>query len=470
VTVAARCAELVTQGQTRWNTLPQNIMRGPAFYEALTRSILAGDAAPEAIVARLNQTLGHNWRWIKPLVRRYLKAFGANTRPRGNAVVRFLKDDIGIIRALNLYRRQIRIAHWISEPNRMQPVHAGRTWCAPAIESIGALAEWLRITPGELAWFADLRRNMARLGQGGYAGRLSHYHYRILAKEGGAIRLIEAPKERLKQIQKQILKEILEKIPVHPAVHGFRRGCSIKTFAAPHVGQRVVLRMDLRDFFPSISGPRVQAMFRTVGYPEPVANFLGGLCTNAAPRALWLEKGKSLDPLRMADARQLYAWPHLPQGTPAAPALANICAYRMDCRLTGLAEVCGAVYTRYADDLAFSGDENFERGVERFAIHATAILLDEGFTVHHRKTRVMRQGVRQYLTGVVTNRRLNIPRSDYDRLKAILTNCIHHGPESQNREAHADFRSHLTGRVSFVEMINAKRGAKLRNLLDKVQW
>jgi hypothetical protein len=228
--------------------------------------------------------------------------------------------------------------------------------------------------------------------------------------------------------------------------------------------------MDLRDFFPSISGPRVQAMFRTVGYPEPVANFLGGLCTNATPRALWLEKGRSLDPLRMADARQLYAWPHLPQGTPAAPALANICAYRMDCRLTGLAEVCGAVYTRYADDLAFSGDENFERGVERFAIHATAILLDEGFTVHHRKTRVMRQGVRQYLTGVVTNRRLNIPRSDYDRLKAILTNCVHHGPESQNRESHADFRSHLTGRVSFVEMINAKRGAKLRNLLDKVQW
>ena len=470
VTVAARCAEQVTQGQTRWSTLPQIMMRGPAFFEALADSILAGEAGPEAIAARLENTLGHNWRWIKPLVRRYLKAFGEQTRQRRKAVVRFLRRDDGIARALRLYPSQVRIAEWIGEPYRMQPVLAARVWLVPAIESIGALAERLHIAAGELGWFADLRRDLARLSSDNYAGPLSHYHYRILAKEGGAVRLIEAPKQRLKQIQKQILAEILEKIPVHPAVHGFRRGRSIKTFATPHVGQRVVLRMDLRDFFPSISAPRVQAVFRTAGYPERVANLLGGLCTNAAPRALWQEKGSTLDPLRMADARQLYAWPHLPQGAPSSPALANICAYRVDCRLTGLAEACGAVYTRYADDLAFSGDETFERGVERFAIHAAAILVEEGFTVQHRKTRVMRQGVRQYVAGVVANQRLNVPRPDYDRLKAILTNCIHLGPGSQNREARPDFRAHLQGRVSFVEMINARRGARLRSLFEQIRW
>lgn len=445
-------------------------MRGSAFYDALANSILAGDANPEAIVARLIRTLGRSWRWIKPLVRRYSGAFGSGTRPRRKAVVRFLKHDEGIYRALRLYGNQIRIAEWICEPNRMLAVREARAWNLPAIESIGGLAEWLGITPSETAWFADLRRNMARLGPEDYAGPLSHYHYRILAKEGGAIRLIEAPKERLKRLQKRILGEILEKIPVHPAVHGFCRGRSIKTFAAPHVGQRVVLRMDLRDFFPTISAPRIQAMFRTAGYPEPVANLLGGLCTNVVPRALWKEKGSGLDPLRMADARSLYAWPHLPQGAPSSPALANICAYRVDCRLTGLAEACGAAYTRYADDLAFSGGEMFERGVERFGIRAAAILLEEGFAVHHRKTRIMRQGVRQYLAGVVANERLNVPRSDYDRLKAILTNCIRHGPSSQNREAHADFRAHLAGRVSFVEMVNAPRGAKLRSLMERIQW
>ena len=355
-----------------------------------------------------------------------------------------------------MHRKEIRIAVWLAHTATMQPARAAQSWGVPAIETVGALAEWLQVTPGELEWFADLKRMIARR-EDGFEGPLSHYHYRILGKPGGDVRLIEAPKQRLKLMQRRILAEILEKIPLHPAVHGFRRGRSIKSFAAPHVGQRVVVRMDLRDFFPSISAPRVQALFRTAGYPEGVANLLGGLCTNAVPRALWATKAKGIDSLRMAEARESYAWPHLPQGAPTSPALANVCAYRVDCRLTGLAEASGAVYTRYADDLAFSGGADFERGAERFAVHAAAILLEEGFAVHHRKTRIMRQGVRQYLAGIVTNEHLNVIRRDYDLLKATLTNCVRHGWVSQNREGHAKFRAHLTGRVSFVEMVNATR-------------
>jgi len=443
-------------------------MPGSGFHTALANSILAGDPSADATVARLTHTLGHDWRWLRPLVRRYRLHFGTEVRPKRRDVVRFLRVDEGLARALSRPHTPVRIAAWIAPAQTMQPAPAARNWPIPAIESVGALAEWLHITPGELAWFADLKRMIARPRPEDRGGPLSHYHYRILAKQGGAARLIEAPKQRLKVIQTQILTEILEKIPVHPAAHGFRRGRSIKTFAAPHVGQRVVLRMDLRDFFPSISAPRVQAMFRTAGYPESVANLLGGLSTNATPRWIWAAKG--LDPLRMAEARHLYAWPHLPQGAPTSPALANICAHRVDCRLTGLAEACGAVYTRYADDLAFSGGEPFERCVERFAIRAAAILLEEGFAVQHRKTRIMRQGVRQYLAGVVANQHLNVIRRDYDALKATLTNCIRHGAESQNRDGHADFRLHLQGRVSFVEMINVTRGAKLRDLYRQIQW
>jgi hypothetical protein len=142
----------------------------------------------------------------------------------------------------------------------------------------------------------------------------------------------------------------------------------------------------------------------------------------------------------------------------------------VDCRLNGLAEKCGAVYTRYADDLAFSGGGNFERGIERFAAHASAILMEEGFAVHHRKTRIMRRGVRQYLAGIVANDRLNVIRKDFDLLKATLTNCVRHGAESQNRDGKADFRSHLAGRVSFVEMIHAQRGAKFRRLFEQIRW
>jgi hypothetical protein len=282
--------------------------------------------------------------------------------------------------------------------------------------------------------------------------------------------LIEAPKARLKKMQRRILAEILERIPAHAAAHGFVKGRSIQTFVAPHTGQRVVLRMDLRDFFPSIAGVRIQALFRTMGYPEAVADLLGGICTNATPQGIWKGAGLDLPSTQLREARDLYARPHLPQGAPTSPALANLCAYRVDCRLAGLAEAAGAQYTRYADDLAFSGGEDFERRVERFALHTAAILHEEGFSVHHRKTRVMRQGVRQHLAGLVANQRVNVMRGDFDRLKAILTNCARLGPESQNRDGHPYFRAHLEGRVGFVETIHPAKGKRLREILARIRW
>jgi hypothetical protein len=274
----------------------------------------------------------------------------------------------------------------------------------------------------------------------------------------------------LKELQRQILAELLEKIPPHPAVHGFRKGRSIQTFAAAHVGKRVVLRMDLQNFFPSISEARIQTLFRTAGYPEAVADLLGGICTNATPREVWRASANEMDPHALWDLRKLYARPHLPQGAPTSPALANLCAYRFDCRLDGLAKAAGAEYTRYADDLAFSGGEAFERRVQHFATRVAAISMEEGFDVNHRKTRVMRQGVRQHLAGLVTNQRVNIMRADYDNLKAILTNCIRHGPESQNRSGHSRFQAHLDGRIGFVETIHPEKGQRLRALFERIVW
>ncbi len=122
-------------------------------------------------------------------------------------------------------------------------------------------------------------------------------------------------------------------------------------------------------------------------------------------------------------------------------------------------------------DLAFSSnDAQFERRIETFSIHVAAILTEEGFTVHFRKTRVMCQGVQQYLAGLVTNQRVNVIRADFDRLKATLTNCVRFGPEGQNRVAHPDFRSHLEGRVGFEEMINAQRGERLRQIFEQIRW
>ena len=364
------------------------------------------------------------------------------------------------------YSDELLVRELLIAPLRMQPVAAAEAWNLPAIDSPGDLGKWLGLNPGELRWFADLKA----LGYKRTGEELRHYHYRILAKRFGSIRLIEAPKPRLKDLQRQILLWILNKIPPHSAVHGFVKGRSIRTFVAPHVGQRVVLRMDLQDFFPTFGGVRIQNLFRTLGYPEAVADLLSGICTNAAPRDVWDTIAADLGPVRVGEVRRLYARPHLPQGAPTSPALANISFYRSDCRLSGLAESAGASYTRYADDLAFSGGERFKGIVDRFSLHVAAILLEEGFAVNHRKTRVMRQGVRQHLAGLVTNQRPNIARADFDRLKAVLTNCARLGPESQNREGRLQFRAHLAGRVSFVEMVNPEKGKRLRALFKRIRW
>ena len=321
----------------------------------------------------------------------------------------------------------------------MRPVAAAEAWPIPRIETIGALADWLELDPSELGWLADLKA----LGYKRPQPRLEHYHYRVLAKATGSIRLIETPKPRLKDLQRRILVAILDRIPSHPAVHGFVKGRSIQTFAAPHVGRRVVLRMDLENFFPTFPGARVQSFFRTIGYPEPVADLLGGIATNCVPRTAWSEMikqpGFALDPQELWHVRAMYARPHLPQGAPTSPSLANLCSYRLDCRLSGLAQSAGAAYTRYADDLAFSGGEKFEHSAARFATQVAVILMEEGFTVHHRKTRIMRQSVRQHLAGLVTNQRLNVRRSDFDLLKAILTNCVRHGPDISEPRSPSSF-------------------------------
>ena len=422
---------------------------------------MTGEQKADAQVNRLALALGRKRPWMRRLAERYLREFAEGTRPRQRDVVEFVRRDTGVSRARR-HEPNLSIHQWLTGPQAMQPVAAAESWPIPAIGTTQALADWLLVDPREMEWFADLKS----LTQGRSASpQLGHYHYRVLRKRTGSVRMIEAPKPRLKWMQRQILARILGRIPAHPAAHGFVTGRSIQSFAKPHTGQRVVLRMDLRDFFPSICRARVQALFRTMGYPESVADLLGGICTNAVPRAAWTGvKGEQL-----REAWKLYDRPHVPQGAPTSPALANLCAYRVDCRLAGLAGSVGARYTRYADDLAFSGDDNFERRVRCFPDHIGAILLEEGFAANHRKTRILRQGVRQKLAGLVVNEQVNVPRAEFDRLKATLANCVRYGMESQNREAHSDFRAHLAGRVGFVESINPARGRRLRALFEQIR-
>jgi hypothetical protein len=150
--------------------------------------------------------------------------------------------------------------------------------------------------------------------------------------------------------------------------------------------------------------------------------------------------------------------------------LANLGAFRLDCRLAGLAEAVSASYTRYADDLLFSGGADFSRQSRSLETLIGAIILEEGFRPNHHKTRVLRQGHKQHAAGLVLNEKPNIDRRDFDRLKAILTNCARHGPASQNRDHHPDFAAHLQGKLAWVRFIHPGKEAKLRGIFEKIDW
>ncbi len=107
---------------------------------------------------------------------------------------------------------------------------------------------------------------------------------------------------------------------------------------------------------------------------------------------------------------------------------------------------------------------------DRFGKAVGSIVGAEGFALNANKTRIMPQSRRQVVTGIVVNRHINVARGGFDTLKAILHNCARHGPQSQNREAVADFRSHLEGRVAWVEQVNPPRGAKLRRAFERIEW
>jgi hypothetical protein len=334
---------------------------------------------------------------------------------------------------------------------------APSTWQVPQLPTTEALADWLGLDLNELLWLADCHGREAWVPP----GPLRHYLYRLKRGRRGKVRLLEIPKPRLKGLQQHIAREVLACIPPHEAVHSYRRGRSVASYVAPHAGRALVLHLDLRDFFPSLRPSRVHALFRKAGYPTPVARLLTGLCTNVVPPEVVREGA--------LDAR-IFLRPHVPQGAPTSPALANLCAYRLDCRLAGLAKAAGAVYTRYADDLVFSGGDDFLRVARRFHVHAARIALEEGFEVNTRKTQFLRPAVRQQVAGIVLNAHPNVNRRVYDQLKAILCNCLRHGAASQNREGHPDFRAHLLGRIAYVAMLNPARGQRLRALFDRIRW
>jgi RNA-directed DNA polymerase len=432
----------------------------------LAAALLSGVWSARPLEARAQIYLGKSTkRWQRKLIADVLDTANAGYPPSPDVLARWLLKSGYFERAAAVVLRQENPPPLVLDPPAFAPATAFAAMRPPRLETLGDVAAWLQLPIARLEWLADARRQHGRTN----IPILQHYQYRFSPKRsGGPPRLIEAPKAQLKTVQRRILAEILDLAPAHPQAHGFVRGRSCLTGAHLHAGEYIVVCADLKNFFPSIGAMRIHGLFRSFGYPTAAARLLTGLCTTCTPASVFAR----LPPEQQPDwrTRKQFGAPHLAQGAPTSPALANLCAWRLDQRCVGLARSLGGRYTRYADDLAFSGDAAFARKIDALLAGLGEIAKEEGFALNSAKTRLMRRSGQQRVTGVVINEHANIARASFDELKAILHNCRTRGPETQNRAAHADFHAHLDGRVGWVEQLNPARGAKLRAALDAIRW
>lgn len=333
-----------------------------------------------------------------------------------------------------------------TESNRLFGHAAGarvqQRWKVPELKTVGDLRELLGIrSPQQLGYLL-----LATDENGG------PYHRFTVSKRDGTARQISAPSKGLLYFQRMILAKILNAVSPHPAAHGFVRGRSIVTNAAPHQGAGVIVKFDLTDFFPTIHYYRVMGLFASLGYDVGDAKF----STSDSSRQV----APTLARLTVfTTSSRTWGEGVLPQGAPTSPAISNLVCRTLDTRLTGLANALGGTYTRYADDLTFSFAE-VPRELGRFRWWVNQICHQEGFLVNESKFRVIRSSQRQCVTGLVVNDTLHVPRTERRRLRAILHNCKKHGLESQLRDNPA-LLDYLQGMASYIHMVDPEEGTRL---------
>ncbi|MBX3254752.1 MAG: RNA-directed DNA polymerase [Chitinophagaceae bacterium] len=309
----------------------------------------------------------------------------------------------------------------------------------PVFENEMQLANAMGIALKELSFLSYSRRVSA----------VSHYQKFYLPKKSSGKRLISAPMPRLKKAQHWILQHILYKVPVHAQANGFVPGKSIVSNATPHIGKNVVVNADVKDFFPSITFKRVKALFGKLGYADKIATILSLLCTESVTEEVMLDGKKYF----VQKGERV-----LPQGAPTSPAVTNILCFRLDKRLSGVAKKFGCGYTRYADDITFSGTLN-NSDASKIVWHIKKILSEEGLTIHPDKIRVMQKSERQEVTGVVVNRQLSVSREKLRNFRALLHQLKKNGHENA-KWSEGSLSNAIAGYASFIRMVNPAKAEK----------
>ena len=319
----------------------------------------------------------------------------------------------------------------------------------PDLADACALASAMGIGLAELRFLAYARP----------VSTVHHYKRFEIAKKTGGTRLISAPMPRMKRAQYWILDNILAKIKLPDMAHGFVPSRSIVTNAQPHIGAGLVINMDLKDFFPTITFPRIKGLFLSLGYSEQVATILGLLCSEPDTDAV------QLDGTAYFVGRGLR---FLPQGAPTSPSISNILCCRLDRRLAGMAAKLGFIYTRYADDLSFSCSADGHERLQKLLWRTRQIVIAEGFMLNAAKTRIMHRGRRQEVTGIVVNRKLSIDRKTLKRFRALLFQIDRDGPQGKTWGRGGNIFESIQGYAHFIRMVDPAKGKKYLATVDGI--
>jgi retron-type reverse transcriptase len=259
-----------------------------------------------------------------------------------------------------------------------------------------------------------------------------YYQTFSILKRNGTRRQISAPRVFLKTLQRYLLDCVLDQIPLHEAAVGFRPKMNCATGARRHVGNRFLWNIDLEDFFPSIRLLQVERVFADVGYKPEVAGFLAQICC--------------------LDSR-------LPQGAPTSPAIANILFTPVDEKLDALSKEAELMYSRYADDLSFSGNKLIPA---EFRKKVLTLIKAHGFRVNHSKSRLIGPGARREVTGLTVNASVSIPRKRRRKLRAFFHQV------SKNPLAFSDQKAQAIGYAAWAFDYHEAEGKAYLEIAHKI--
>ena len=336
----------------------------------------------------------------------------------------------------------------------------------PPILSLGHLAQRTDIPHVDLRSFVSRKQSQ------------SNYRGFKIRKRSGGVRRISVPEPKLKAVQQWIAANILNRVSPHKASYAFAPGCSIVKCANRHASARWLIKIDVADFFGSITEIQVYRVFRSLGYNALVSFELARICT-MVPHVSAKHQLRSWQVRNQFKGIPEYTAGYLgrlPQGAPTSPMLANLAMREADVELSELAHKNGMTYTRYSDDITFSSAVDIDRQAAHQMIGAASgVLKAKGLFLNKGKTAIVHPGARRVVLGLLVDGSIpKLTRAFRDNLRQHLYYLEKYGID--NHLSARDFDSagglyrHLRGLIDYARMVDAPLAERYLKRLEGLPW